>query len=316
MDTKEMENQIRLGLCCINNQLRKKQIYTNRTTIRRCYTVEKAKDLASKNLNDLEHLLKWNYDHNIFVFRLSSDIFPHYTDTEVEFYTKDFAKSQLEHLGQLCQTYSQRITMHPGQYNQVGAKNKSVYEQTVKDLTHHAEILDMMNIPIETGIINVHGGGTYGNKENTKRRWIEQFDDLPSIVKRRLSIEHCEKCYHVRDCLDISQETGIPVVFDNHHYDCYCLLHPNETIESPEELIPEVVETWKDRGCSSVLCHLSNQKENAKIGAHSDYINMIPEYYMNIFELYNMNVDIEIEAKEKELAIFDLYESYPSIFSL
>jgi UV DNA damage repair endonuclease len=36
--------------------------------------------------------------------------------------------------------------MHPGQYNQVGAKNPDVFDSTVSDLSMHADILDYMNI--------------------------------------------------------------------------------------------------------------------------------------------------------------------------
>ncbi len=39
---------IHLGLCCINNTLRKNRIFNSRTCIRRTYTVEKAKEIEAK----------------------------------------------------------------------------------------------------------------------------------------------------------------------------------------------------------------------------------------------------------------------------
>lgn len=304
---------IRLGLCCINTTLRKKDIFNSRTTIRRCFTVEKAKTLALQNIKDITPMVQWNHEHNIHVFRLSSDIFPHFTDTETESYTMDFADEALKEAGEMIRKYGQRITTHPGQYNQVGAKSRAIFEKTVQDLDAHAEMLERMGIPEHEGIINIHGGGVYGDIESTKRRWIEQFDDLPRRVKNRLTIENCEKCYCVRDCIDIAEEVKIPVIFDSHHYECYDILHPDVEQEEPWALLDEIVEMWRRRGCNEIVTHVSSQREGAKVGAHSDYIEKIPDYFLEIGERHGMGVDLEIEAKCKEKSIFDLYEKYPKL---
>ena len=41
----------------------------------------------------------------------------------------------------------------------------------------------------DNGVLIVHGGGTYGDRENTTNRWINQFHMLPDNVKRRLVID-------------------------------------------------------------------------------------------------------------------------------
>jgi len=48
-----------------------------------------------------------------------------------------------------------------------------------------------------------------------------------------------------------------------------------------------------------------------KVGKHSDYIDILPEYLLNIPEKYGVEIDIMIEAKCKELSIQKLYEKYP-----
>jgi UV DNA damage endonuclease len=302
----DYKGRVRLGLCCINNRLRKKGIFCSRSTIRKTFSVERAMDLALKNIQDIKPLVEWNEKNKINVFRLSSDMFPHFTDTETEKYSLDFAVKALETSGETCKKLNQRITMHPGQYNQIGAKTAAVFDKTVDDLKMHADILDAMGIDAD-GIVNIHGGGVYGDKEATKRRWIEQFDDLPANVKARLTIENCEKCYSTRDCLEIATECKIPVIFDTHHYDCYSLLHPNEKQESPEQLLPEVIETW---GSRRPLFHISQQRPGSAIGAHSDYITEIPHYLLDIPFEYNTDIDIDVEAKAKEDAILSLYEKY------
>jgi UV DNA damage endonuclease len=298
---------IQLGLCCLNTELRKKNIFCSRTMIRKNFTIKKAQELSLKNIEDIGKMAKWNYENNIFVFRISSDIFPHFTDEETEEYSLDFAKDALEEVGILCKKYKQRITMHPGQYNQVGAKEKRVFENTVKDLKMHADILDMMGMD-NNSVLCVHGGGIYGNIKETTKRWISQFEDLPDNVKRRLAIENCERCYSVIDCLKIAEACNIPLIFDCHHYECYNKVEEKEQIDI-EDYMDRVVSTWKKRNIKP-LFHISEQRPDSRLGTHSDFIEKLPPYYLSFPEKYG-DLDIEIEAKMKEKAILKLYNIYP-----
>ena len=141
----------------------------------------------------------------------------------------------------------------------------------------------------------------------------KQFDLLPENVKQRLVLENCEKCYSIQDCLDISKKINIPVVFDTHHYECYIKLHKDEyekgNIKSAEYYIPLILETWEKRNIKPKF-HVSEQG-SGKIGHHSDYIEKIPDYLLNIPSKYGVDIDIMIEAKMKEKSIFNLYEKYP-----
>ena len=173
-----------------------------------------------------------------------------------------------------------------------------------------AHTLNYMGVD-KNGVMVVHGGGVYGDKEKTKERWCEQFQLLPKNVRKRLVLENCEKCFSVRDCLDIAQKINIPMVFDTHHYECYSILHPDETQEPPEDYIEEILETWKKRNIKPKF-HVSEQGAG-KCGHHSDYIEVIPEYLLEIPEKYGVHIDIMIEAKAKEKAIFKLYKKYPQL---
>jgi UV DNA damage endonuclease len=302
--------RINLGLCCINTVLRKDNIFCSRGMIRNTFTVERAQKSALANIQDAITMMKWNHEHNIHVFRLSSDIFPHFTDPETESYSIDFANDLLAKAGEAAVQYNQRITMHPGQFNQVGTPTRDVFEKTVADLSHHADILDRMNTDPRTSILCIHGGGLYGNKEETHHRWIKQFDELPTKVKSRLALENCEKCYCVGDCLCIADECKIPVILDSHHETCYRQLHPTEKVDKVEDLLSHVIDTWKQ----TPLFHISEQRPDARVGAHSDFIEKIPLYMLNMPIDHNSNVDIEVEAKMKEQSIFHLYKKYPEIF--
>ena len=257
-----------LGLVCINTILRELKIFNSRSCIRRTFTIEKAKSLSILNIRDIIKLIEWNEKNNIYCFRLSSDIFPHFTDTETEKYDMSFASNDLRMAGDCIKRLNHRILMHPGQYNQVGAIDKKVFDKTAEDLKYHADILDEMGIDYN-GVLIVHGGGLYNDKGKTIARWIEQFYMLPENVKRRLVIENCERSYNIEDCLYISSKCNIPVVFDIHHYNCYGMIHG--IVQRPlDELFPEIIRTWGKR---KPLMHISEQALNLAVGAHSDYIS-------------------------------------------
>jgi UV DNA damage repair endonuclease len=76
-----------------------------------------------------------------------------------------------------------------------------------------------------------------------------------------------------------------------------------------EDYIFEILQTWVPSGIKPKF-HVSEQGQG-KIGKHSDYIEILPEYLLNIPEKYGVEIDIMIEAKCKELSIQKLYEKYP-----
>ncbi len=303
---------IQLGLCCLNTLLRaqKPPVFASRKMIIKSIEDKGIDELKLKiieNLKDVLTMMDWNEENGIKVFRLSSEMFPHKSNPKVEDYSFDFAEDLLKEIGEKSKKYNQRLTFHPGQYNVVGTPNKTSFNQTCNDLKYHADVLDLMQLD-NNSVMVVHGGGIYGDKNATIQRWCEQYHLLPENVKKRLVLENCEKCFSIVDCLKVSKEIGIPIVFDTHHYDCYCKLHPNEKFEKPDFYIKDILDTWNKKSVKPKF-HVSEQG-SGRIGHHSDYIENIPDYLLEIPEKYDVDIDIMIEAKMKEQAIFKLYEKY------
>jgi len=304
---------IQLGLCCLNTVLRaqKPPIFASRKMIIRSIQEKGIDELKSKitqNLKDVLTMMDWNEKNGIKLFRLSSELFPHKSNPKVEDYSFDFALDLLKQIGEKSKKYKQRLTFHPGQYNVVGTPNPESFQQTIVDLKYHADVLDLMGLD-ENSIMVVHGGGIYGDKEATIKRWCEQFHDLPENVKKRLVLENCEKCFSIEDCIRVSKCINIPIVFDTHHYECYKDMHPQENFKDPSEYIPDILESWKRREIKPKF-HISEQGAGRR-GHHSDYIETIPDYLLEIPEKYQTKIDMMIEAKMKEQAIFKLYKKYP-----
>jgi len=310
-----INKNIQLGLCCLNISLREKKptIFSSRRVTLKTLEEKGIDNLKKKIINNLTDVLKmieWNENNGIKVFRLSSEIFPHYSNKKAEDYTLDFAINLLKEIGIKAKEYNQRLTFHPGQYNCLGSPHEDVIQHTINDLKYHADILDIMELD-QNSVMVIHGGGTYKDKNKTLDRWCENYLNLPEEIRRRLVLENCEKNFSIEDCLKVSEKVNVPIVFDTHHYECYKKLHPNEKFENAEYYIPKILETWDKRNIK-VKFHVSEQG-TGKIGHHSDYIEILPEYLLEIPEKYNRSIDIMIEAKKKELSIFKLYEKYPNL---
>jgi len=306
---------VQLGLCCLNITLKNQiiPIYPSRKIIQRIIKergICELKRRVYQNIEDLIKMIEWNEQNGIKVFRLTSELFPHKTNPNVEDYTYDFVKDNLLAVGDLSRKYNQRLTFHPGFHNVVGTPTEDTFQKTINDLNYHCEVLDMMKMD-KHSVLVIHGGGVYDDKAKTLDRWCVNYYRLPINIQKRLVLENCEKNFSIKDCLYISEIVGVPVVFDTHHFECYELLHPQESFEIPDNYISEVLKTWKSSGIKPKF-HVSEQG-SGKCGHHSDYVETIPDYLLNIPEKYGIHIDIMIEAKKKDLAIFKLYKKYPEL---
>jgi len=311
----------RLGYACINTIIqedptvkKKDRFCVNKSCTAATFRQkgsEYASELAKSNLTVVLKVLEWNEIHGIRLYRLSSDMLPHITNPEFIEPGEDYAyplsqfQDIFDKIGNFARKYGHRLTFHPGQFNQIGTPNEEVFNKTVRDLKMHCEILDRIGCDKQSVMV-VHGGGTYCDKTGTTERWIKQFYKLPENVRNRLVIENCERQYTYKDMLYISNKIKRPVVFDTHHHDCYSKFV--EELPNPSEFIDEIVKSWSDLGIIPKF-HISEQAPNKKVGAHSDYVENIPDY---LFELVKkgINIDIMIEAKAKEQAVLQLYSKY------
>jgi UV DNA damage endonuclease len=288
-----------IGYACINLSLGKK-ITTNRTMVKRTFTakgIDYVSDLVLQNVADLERIIDWNEENGIKMYRMSSDMFPWATEYEFE-QLKDWKAIHtiLQRCGEKATKYGQRLSFHPGPFNVLVSPKESVVLNTIKDLEVHGRIMDAMNLSkTPYNNINIHCNGVYGDKIAAMDRFCTNFDKLSNSVKTRLTIENDDKAsmYSVKDLMYIHNKINIPIVFDYHHHQ-FCTGDLSE-----ENALKLAATTWHNiipevHYSESKSLHENNTKIKAQ--AHSDYINAIPN-------TYDMDVDIMVEAKQKDLAI-------------
>ena len=71
----------------------------------------------------------------------------------------------------------------------------------------------------------------------------------------------------------------------------------------PDAYIPDILASWKRREIKPKF-HVSEQG-SGRTGHHSDFIEEIPQYLLEIPKKYGVEIDIMIEAKMKEQAIMN-----------
>jgi len=278
-----------------------KQVSMNRTMMKRTFEakgMDYVSDLALLNSRDIIKVLEWNRQHGIKLFRLSSSIIPWGNNIDIT-ELKDYKeiKSELKKAGDFAKFWDMRITCHPGPFVVLTSPKDNVVDNAISDLEMHGKLFDMMGLSkTPYNKINIHCNGVYGDKITAMNRFCENFKRLSSSVRSRLTVENDDKAsmYSVKDLMYIHNKIGIPIVFDYHHHQfCTGDMTEQEALQLASTTWPKDIKPIVHYSESKAL-HENNIKEKPQ--AHSMYINAIPN-------TYELDVDIMVEAKAKELAI-------------
>lgn len=264
------------------------------------YTNEKIIDTYINNINNIKNKLPLIIKQGIKSFRISSNLLPLIDLVSDEIKYNQSVINSLKELGKFIIENKIRLTCHPDQFCIISSKNPNVINNSFQILKHHAWIFDQLGLPQNTYYaINIHGG-VKGQFDTL----VASINKLPNNVRNRLTLENEELAFSIEDLYIIHKETGIPITFDSHHH----LFNPSKL--DGKDAMNLAISTWKEKP----LTHLSNTEpglENSKFQdrrKHSQYIHYIPEY--QLIANNNNLIDIDIEAKQKNLAIFKMIKDF------
>jgi len=268
----------------------------------------RAAELAEANITDLCKILEWNLANDIRVYRMSSDLFPWMSEYRFEDLPNFITLCEtLTKIGTFVQFHGMRLSFHPGQFDVLASPTESVVTKTIYDLDQHSCIMDLMGLPADPSFpINIHVGGSYGDKPSALARFCDNFTKLAPTTRGRLVVENDDKAsqYGVVDLYQgIYMKVGCPITFDHFHH-TFCT---NDL--SGEAAATLAATTWHGH---TPLQHFSSSKkvhEDSSVvnRSHADYLyEAIPDY--------GFEFDCEIEAKAKDLALLKYLQNY-SIFN-
>ena len=287
--------QINLGYCCVS-MLHKKlkcnrastKTYLEKHDREAChdYLIEKAK----QNLNDLTVLLKENYEAGILAFRLPEQLLP---QVDLDYYRIDELGEELKAAGKIANQLGIQLSNHPSQYFVLNSLRESVVNQTIHSLSFIGEVLCHMELE-KTPNLTLHLGMKKGYEtvDEAINAFCRNYQRMGEAARKYLVLENDHVSFTVDECMKVHEQIGIPIVFDNKHYEW------NPGSYSYEEALTKAVSTW---GSRIPKLHLSSDKDTIK-HAHSDYIDLADylkmERVLQTTGLPECNVMLECKMKD------------------
>ena len=287
---------IRLGLCCLFRDQPIKFVTTTATSIgkmKRPDALLKLSRLCMENADALLAALQFCADNGIGCFRVNSQILPIKTHPTSGYEVEELPDGdeiicRFKACGVFVKKHKLRTCFHPDQFVVLNSQRLEVVDSSIRELEYQAEVAEW----IGADVINIHGGGAYGDKPKALADFASNLDRLSSRVRSRLTVENDDKTYTPNDLLPICKATGIPLVYDVHHHRC------NPDGLSIEQATKKALATW-DR---EPMFHISSPIEGwdgPKPQRHHDFIEVkdFPECWRR------KKITVEVEAKAKEVAV-------------
>lgn len=270
-------------------------------------------DLGLANARDITKMLRWNDKYGIKFMRLSSEMFPFASHQEHGYKLAGFAAGVLAEAGLVAAQLGHRLTTHPGQFTQLGSPRKEVVTAAIRDLDYHDELLTLLQLPPQQdrdAVMILHMGGVFGDKAATLDRFRQNYTTkLSDSVKRRLVLENDDVGWSVHDLLPICEELNIPMVLDWHHhnivFDSTAGMREGTLDISDPALQTRITDTWRRKGITQKM-HYSESCPGAVTPRdrrkHRPRVATLPPCAAD--------VDLMIEAKDKEQAVFELMKTF------
>ncbi|KAE8356004.1 UV-endonuclease UvdE-domain-containing protein [Aspergillus coremiiformis] len=265
--------------------------------------------LGLANARDLEKILRWNHRYGIKFMRLSSEMFPFASHKEYGYKLAPFASDVLAEAGRVIAELGHRVSVHPGQFTQLGSPKNEVVESSIRDLEYHSEMLRLLRLPPQQdrdAVMILHMGGVFGDMEATLNRFRENYNLLSPDIKNRLVLENDDVSWSVHDLLPICEELNIPLVLDFHHHNI--VFDVNQVREGTQDItgvFDRIKATWTRKGITQKM-HYSEPTPSAITNRqrrkHSDRVSTLPPC--------DPTMDLMIEAKDKEQAVFELVRRF------
>jgi UV DNA damage endonuclease len=282
--------------------------------------------IAEENLHQTLRLLKHNRYMDVQVYRMTSKLIP--LATHEQFHDWDpypaLAHAFAE-VGAFVREHDMRVSFHPDHFTVLSTPRQEVFRKSVIDLTHHVRMLEAMGLDIRA-TNNIHVGGSYGDKELSGKRFIEQFNRIEPRITERIILENDDKTFTAAETLSIAEQVGAPMVIDIHHH----AVNPGN--EQAVDLWPRIQKTWDRFGWNVIQAelaskgikpqwlppklHVSSPKSQSDPRGHADYVDIVPLMaFLSDIVASTPAVDVMIEAKRKDEALLKLMDDFRALES-
>ncbi|MDM8001248.1 MAG: UV DNA damage repair endonuclease UvsE [Dehalococcoidia bacterium] len=279
---------MRIGYPCINTSI---GCRSGRTFRLKSYSEERLVSTVQGNLDCLARILEFNARNNLLFFRITSDLVPFASHPICRFDWQRYFRDRFAEIGRMVTRHAMRISMHPDQFIVINSPSEETVENGIRELAYHADVLDMMGLD-RSAKIQLHVGGLYGDRRESLSRFARRYKALNTDIKKRLVVENDDRVYAVADCLWLSEETGIPVLFDAFHHQVH------NRGESAAETLHLAAQTWS-KADGPPMVDYSQPAGAGFTRSHAASID-IRRFRRFLAETSPLDFDVMLEIKDKE----------------
>ncbi|MDD3341273.1 MAG: UV DNA damage repair endonuclease UvsE [Bacilli bacterium] len=259
---------------------------------------EKLHDIIVYNLKNTIEILKYNIKNDVHFYRMTSNLIPLATKDDVEFNYITPYLSYYQEIASIIEKNKMRIDMHPDQYVVLNSTREEVKENAKQILYYHASLLNALRI--QNPLLVLHAGSSVLGKQNSLKRFINTFKTLPEEIGKMIAIENDDKTFDIKDVLYLCETLHLRMILDYHHYIC------NTGGLAIKDYYKRIFATWKQE---TPKMHFSSPKNKTKkdMRSHHDYIDADAFIaFLESVKNFDIDLDIMLEAKEKDMALFKL----------
>jgi UV DNA damage endonuclease len=256
----------------------------------------KVSAICLANAGSLLSALEYCAANGIGCFRVNSQVLPLRTHPLLgydvaELPDADEIVARFRKCGAFVRENSLRTCFHPDQFVVLNSRRPDVVDASIRELEYQAEVAEW----IGADVINIHGGGAFGDKPTALVDLARALDRLSTRARERLTIENDDRVFTPSDLLPVCRSSGVPLVYDVHHHRC----RPDGLCV--EEATAAALATWN----REPLLHISSPIagwDGPRPERHHDFID--PADFPDCWR--ELDATIEVEAKAKEVAVLKL----------
>ena len=202
----------------------------------------------------------------------------------------------------LIRQHEMRVSTHPGQFVLLNSPREEVVISAIRDLDYHADLLDLVGVDA-TGKIQIHLGGTYGDKPAAIDRFAETFShSLSERVTKSARRRERRTPVFSRRLPDPARENR------NTHFVRRVSSFPAQQWRNLcRSDDAGFTRTWNAEWDGVPIVDYSSQSGLRKNGAHTDHIEA-DDFRRFLTETRAFDFDIMLEIKDKETSAAEAVE--------
>ena len=282
---------MKIGYPCVNEAMDCSAANTFRLA---SYSEERLVAAVAANLACLRRMLEWNVAQGLLFFRMGSGIVPFGSHEINTFPWQTHFVAEFRAIGDYIKANNLRVSFHPDQFVVLNSPSADIVQRSIQELVYQGSMLDLMGLD-GTAKLQIHVGGLYGDRELAISRFAQVYATLPAAVQARLVVENDDRLFPLRDCLELHQLTGVPILFDNFHHEC--LNHG----EPMAEALRLAAATWHPVADGVPMMDYSSQALGERKGKHTDDL-VDDQFSAFLDQLHGLDFDLMLEIKNKEIS--------------